>query len=281
MHFVYDGSFDGLLTTLRAIWATRAVPLAIRPADGAQSGLFAETIRIDTDGAVAAEVWQNLRRWVDDAARQRLYHVFLAEVPDSELLIYQYLQRAIAAGGRDLSEDYLDDTVSRVLTLSRTLGREKHRFEAFVRFEQAADGLFHATVNCLVNVLPLLAPHFTARYADQRWLLFDPTRHYGLYYDGHRTRLVTPDADVVQQTTARPVPVSTPATPATLADPQEPIYQHLWRTYYQNVDIAARRNPKLHKRNLPLRYWRYLTEKQPGPPPLLARQIPPTAGARR
>ena len=33
------------------------------------------------------------------------------------------------------------------------------------------------------NVLPLIEKHFRERYADQRWLIYDVRRKYGLYYD--------------------------------------------------------------------------------------------------
>jgi probable DNA metabolism protein len=42
----------------------------------------------------------------------------------------------------------------------------------------------------------------------------------------------------------------------------EAAYQTLWKTYFQTMSIAARKNKKLHLRHVPTRYWRYLTEKQ-------------------
>lgn len=250
--FTYDGSFEGLLTTLRAIWQMRAEVASIRPASGAQGGLFADTVYLDTDPAIAAEVWHNLGRWLNDEGRARLYYVFLSEEPDAELLIYRYVRQTIAAAGRDISEDFVDDTVRRVLELSRRLGREKHRMEAFIRFEQTADGLFYAAIAPDVNVLPLLEKHFTARYADQRWLIYDERRRYGLCYDGHQTTLLH-DHELTRPTAGE---LSAPAA-------VEPAFQQLWQTYYASVNIAARRNPRLHRRHLPLRYWKYLTEKQP------------------
>ncbi len=261
MHYTYDGSFDGLLTALRQIWQRRVEALSIRPTDGAQAGLFAETIYVVTDEITARAVWANLLRWLPEKARERLYYVFLAEQPDSELLIYRYIQKTLAQKGADISEQWADDTVRRVYDLSRWLGREKHRMEAFVRFEQTTTGLYHATIDPEVNVLPLIAGHFTRRYADQQWLIYDKRRHYGLRYDGRRTLLVRPvtgrkprkndQNDLLPDVLA-----------ADLAE-REPTFQHLWQTYYRSVTIAARRSPERHRRHLPKRYWKYLTEKTP------------------
>ena len=41
----------------------------------------------------------------------------------------------------------------------------------------------------------------------------------------------------------------------------EQLFQQLWRTYFKTIAIKERINPKLHRQNLPVRFWKYLTEK--------------------
>ena len=132
--------------------------------------------------------------------------------------------------------------------------REKHRMEAFVRFEKTQDELFHATIEPDMDVLPLIAAHFTKRYADQRWLIYDQRRRYGLYYDLTRT-------DVVQF--EQPKAQKSADVSATVLDEREPLFKLLWQAYFDHVNIPERKNLKLHRRHMPLRYWRYLSEKQP------------------
>jgi hypothetical protein len=45
-------------------------------------------------------------------------------------------------------------------------------------------------------------------------------------------------------------------------DDDEQLCLTLWQRYYAAVNISSRINPKLHLRQLPRRYWRYLPEKQ-------------------
>ena len=45
------------------------------------------------------------------------------------------------------------------------------------------DELYYAIIQPDYNVLPLISDHFKKRYADQRWLIYDCRRKYGLYYD--------------------------------------------------------------------------------------------------
>ncbi|WP_243900199.1 TIGR03915 family putative DNA repair protein [Hymenobacter defluvii] len=255
LDYVYDGSFDGLLTVVLEMYERQAVPNSVQPAGSVQGGLFTSAIPIDTSEEKATRVWNGLLKYMNEEARRRLYHTFLSERPDRELLICRFVQQAVAARGRvDMSENLADDTVRLIAHISQQLGREKHRMEAFVRFEKTQDELFHATIEPDFDVLPLIAPHFTKRYADQRWLIFDRRRGYGLYYDLHRTDIVQFEAPTPQRRTD---------VSATVLDEREPLFRLLWQTYFDHANIPERRNLKLHRRHVPLRYWRYLSEKQP------------------
>ena len=254
--YTYDGSFEGLLTVLFRIYDRRSAPNSIQLAGTSQGGLFAQAVAIETDEALATRTWEGLLRFMPEAARARLYHVFLSEDAERELLIFRYADAALRAG-RDISDNYADATVRRCQRLAQQLFREKHRMEAFVRFEKAQDGLFHATIEPDFDTLPLIASHFTKRYADQRWLIFDRRRHYGLYYDLTQTTIVEFEASG-----ASPAPRRGEVS-ATVLDEREPLFKILWQAYFDHVNIPERKNLKLHQRHIPKRYWKYLSEKQP------------------
>ena len=180
--YTYDGTFEGLLTVLFTVYDWRAAPNSIQPEATAQTGLFAQPAHRETDETLATRVWEGLLKTMDPETRARLYHVFLSEDADRELLIFRYVDLALRSV-QDIAENYANADVRRVQRLAQQMFREKHRMEAFVRFEKTTDELFHATIEPDFDVLPLIAAHFTKRYADQRWLIYDRRRHYGLYYD--------------------------------------------------------------------------------------------------
>jgi probable DNA metabolism protein len=251
--YTYDGTFEGLLTVLFTIYDWKAAPNSIQPEATAQSGLFAQPAHRETDETLAARVWDGLLKTMDQEARARLYHVFLSEDPERELLIFRYVDLALRAD-RDISENYANADVRRIQRLAQQMFREKHRMEAFVRFEKTTDELFHATIDPDFDVLPLIAAHFTKRYADQRWLIYDKRRHYGLYYDLTHTDVVQFENSAAQTATG---------VSATVLDEREPLFKLLWQSYFDHVNIPERKNLKLHRRHMPLRYWKYLSEKQP------------------
>ena len=127
--------------------------------------------------------------------------------------------------------------------------------EAFIRFQRTKDDLYFATIAPDFNVLPLIASHFKDRYADQNWLIFDNRRRYGIHYDSATLKLVEVLVDLQKDTSGEFLSQS-------VCHEEEVEYQKLWKEYFDSVNIASRKNTKLHIRHVPARYWRYLTEKR-------------------
>ena len=125
--------------------------------------------------------------------------------------------------------------------------------EAFIRFQHTADGIFYCGIDPDFNVLPLILTHFKNRYADQKWIIYDIKRQYGLFYDLEKVEEINMDFNA-QQNMLR---LSAPS----LSD-KEGLYAVLWKDYFKSANIVARKNTKLHVKHVPKRYWKYLTEKQ-------------------
>ena len=149
--------------------------------------------------------------------------------------------------------DYSDSTVLYIAQLAKKVGREKHRMEAFVRFQLTKDGIYFANIEPDFDVLPLISKHFRDRYADQKWLIYDVKRSYGIYYDLDHMEMVSLNLkDIHHNRTVKS---------AAFAD-EEYEYQTLWNDYFKSTNIASRINPKLHVQHVPKRYWKYLSEKK-------------------
>lgn len=251
--YTYDGSFEGLLSTIFEIYERKAWPDKIEKEGAEQAGLFAQTIAVSTNEAKAERVWQGLLKNISAEARSQLYKTYLSELPETNMLIYQYMRLAFSSPV-NIEENFAADCVRRVAEINKQIFREKHRMEAFIRFQKTTDDLYYATIAPDFNVLPLVTEHFRKRYADQRWLIYDTKRHFGVYYDLQQTSNVVLENEITDKSGN---------LPAAILEQHEELYQQLWQTYFQHVNIPERKNRKLHLRHVPMRYWRYLTEKQP------------------
>lgn len=108
-------------------------------------------------------------------------------------------------------------------------------------------------------ILILTVAHFKDRFADQRWLIYDMKRRYGFYYDLHTVEEVTFDQDTPA------AHLVTGMLDESLMDKDEKLFQQLWKTYFKSITIRERLNPRKHKQDMPVRYWKYITEKQKWP----------------
>ena len=156
-----------------------------------------------------------------------------------------------------VDRNYAHADVLAVSQWAKQVGREKHRMEAFVRFKKCQDGLFLSLVQPDFNVLPLIERHFRNRYQDQRWLIYDERRNFGIYYDLTAVHQVKMDVDQIDHAHK----VGHSQSFSVELDDDELLYDQLWKDYFKSINIEARANIKLHVQYVPKRYWRYMNEK--------------------
>jgi probable DNA metabolism protein len=249
---VYDGSFGGWLSAVFDVYEYKFASVTICPEHHRQDKLFGETHTVHTERTKSERVWKGLEKYLPAQGRQKLYKTFLSEQRGMEDMLLEYVQYVFREK-KDITKDYGHRAVSYITDTAKKVHREKHRMEAFVRFQKTGDDLYFSIVEPDFNVLPLIATHFEKRYADQRWLIYDKKRKYGIHYDLKVTSFVQID-------------IATGAGDTELGNilnESEHAYQQLWRDYFHSTNIKARKNMKLHIRHMPLRYWKYLTEKHP------------------
>ena len=250
---VYDGSFDGFLSAVFDVYEYKFDDVDITIQDRFNGNVFNKPHFVDTDKERSKRVWDGLQKILTHDAQQQIFRTFLSELPDIENTLLQYIKYAFSST-QLMEQDYSHSAVLTVFQTAKKVWREKHRMEAFVRFQKTADNLFYALIEPDYNVLPIIGIHFQTRHADQRWLIYDGKRKYGIYYDLQHI------SEVLLEFNAD---VKSGNSPHSIYDEQEEFYQQLWQQYFKSVNIAARKNSKLHIQHMPRRYWKYLTEKQP------------------
>ena len=247
---IYDGTFEGLLTAVFEIYDRRLTVVKVQKEGNAESAMFENVLQVITDEERASRVLKGLRQKLSANGVQRIYIAHLAGMENEEDNIIGYVRYAFDAK-QNIEEDYGNRYVLRISEIVKMMRREKHRMEAFVRFQKLQDNTYYAAIEPEFNVLPLLIKHFKSRYADQKWMIYDITRNYGLYYDLHDTEFISIEFSSVK---------SSENVVAAFGEEEE-TYQYLWKNYFKSVNIVSRKNTKLHVRHIPKRYWKHLTEK--------------------
>ncbi len=248
---IYDGSFNGFLTAIFVAFDEHINVSDVQKNSEVQNGLFSETETVFTNVEKAKRVWNGIRSKSHNAVTN-VYFAYLSEAEGVELMLYNYIQKLMAnKSGKQL--DYSDGIVLHVSQLARKVGREKHRMEAFVRFQLTKDEIYFANIEPDFDVLPLISKHFRNRYADQQWLIYDVKRNYGIFYNLDHVELVSLNLTDIHHNKIQQSEVMKGG---------EYDYQTLWNDYFRSTHIKSRINPKLHRQHVPKRYWKYLSEKK-------------------
>lgn len=253
-HLLYDGSFDGFLTAIFERYERRLSDFVVTTSHRYQPNLGSDYLNIQTDDTKSQRVWNGLKKQLSVAKRNEFYKVFLSELPEMERLLNDFTTYVFSSSC-NVEEDLGHPSVINVAKLARQVHREKHRMEAFVRFQRTKDDLYFASISPDFNVLPLIVSHFKDRYADQNWLIYDQRRKYGISHN-------SPDGKVAEVQMELIPDASQEFLPENLCHEDEMSYQKLWKDYFHSVNIGSRKNTKLHIRHVPSRYWRLLTEKR-------------------
>lgn len=243
-HYCYDGSLAGLLTLYARLLPKRADVERISATLLEQQGLFNSEICIATDQAVAEAFWQRLTKRLSGNSLKLLRRCLLADHPQQELLIYNYLLLE-ADQGRRIDGMLAHPAVAPIWKLSQQVGREAHRYLGFVRFQQLQGGLYYATIAPDHRILLLIGAHFAERFSDQQWVIHDQRHGEGILYDAEKKEWLLLPMEV----TARPD-----------VTPEEAQFQALWRSYFATLAIPERTNLKLQQGKVLFKARIFLTE---------------------
>ncbi|MBI5218952.1 MAG: TIGR03915 family putative DNA repair protein [Bacteroidia bacterium] len=250
--FIYDRTFEGLLTTVFDSYDLKIVPDVIVPKNNLQDSLFGNKIEIITDTVKAERVWNGLEKKLTDGACQLPYKAWLSEMK-IEMLVYKFIRKVFETPF-NIEKNYGDEHVLAIRQLNRKVTREACRTLEFLRFQKTTDNIYYASIAPPYNILPVIISHFEKRFTDQHWIIYDIKRHYGVYYDLQQTSEITLELNHVNTGTGR---ISNNAM-----GESEELYQYLWKDYFQSVNITERKNLRLQMNFMPKRFWQYMTEKQ-------------------
>lgn len=251
--FIYDKTFEGLLTVVFDAFDRREYPDKLL-SEKDTPPLFSETHLVVTDERKSKRVWAGLNKKLSREACYMLSIVYLSELSEVDEMLFRYIRKAFESN-RSIETNFADNDVLELSKIFKKVTREAERMRMFVRFQKAAeDNLFFAPIEPQYNVIPLIISHFKDRFADQKWIIYDQKRKYGIYYDLHTVTEVQFENPNFSTLTGR--------LDADLMHEDELMFQRFWKGYFKALCIKERINPSLHVKMLPKRFWKYLPEKQ-------------------
>lgn len=241
--FVYDGTFEGLLTAVYEAFYSREKNISIREERNLQKGILEKYINVITEDSKWNKVYGAIKSKISSDALEHVYRVFLSENENCGDIIYRYLVFGFKAGPK-VDSFLADDRVLGVHKISRRVEVERHKFLGFVRFSLVMGNVYYSVIEPDNNITALLAPHFAQRMSDQRWIIHDIKREAAAVYNLEEWFLTHLTVDSVKDYSE-----------------DETKYRRLWKEFFNTVSIKNRENSRLQKNLMPRRYWKHLHEK--------------------
>ncbi len=242
LYYIYDGTFDGLLTAIYDAYYEKDSPEQIIPSNNAIDNFLITAHYIQADPEKSKKVYEAIIKKISKNALTNIMYAYLSEHENSGIYILEYLRFGFKVG--NIVDSYLsDDRVHNIHRLATKVTREKHLLLGIVRFRLLQNNIYYAPIEPHYNIACLLGEHFATRMADQNFVIHDVKRNYGVFYDG--TKWFMSDIEINKDIELHK---------------KELFYQELWKQYFESITIKDRINPKLQSNLMPKRYWKHLVE---------------------
>lgn len=237
--FITDGTTEGFYTAVFYAYAENGS--VITSQENRQLSFDTEIINVISDYEKAARV----RARLDKLDRYASGDIDLAlRSGDSlkEQAAFEYI-KLIIQNGRAVRKML---SLPAVIELNDIIGRvtgELHKMKGFMRFMETESGALYAPYSPDNDITDLIAPHFKARLGAQKFVIHDVRRKKAALSDGKEWFMAeVGEAEIY-------------------LSEYERAFENLWKKYYASVNIKERPHEKQMKGYMPVRYWKFLPEK--------------------
>ncbi|WP_297428459.1 TIGR03915 family putative DNA repair protein [Clostridium sp.] len=241
--YIYDDTFEGLLTTVYDIFYAKVLPISIYgKSESTAPLLLGEILEITTDMRKFRKVRNAVIDKIDYLSLKKIYLVYLSNNEDKAMIILKYLKIAFKLG-HDVHNFLNIDIIRLVDNINKKVSYECHRFEGFVRFSHIDDKFLYSSIEPDNDILELLGDHFKNRFSNEYFIIHDISREKALIYNTNFYEIV----DMYNETYEK-------------LKYHNDGYANLWKAYFKSTTIEERKNLRLQCRFMPKRYWKHIIE---------------------
>ena len=240
--YIIEDSYDGILSAIFDSFIFKEKPTMVTTFES-QIDLLTAVKNIKITKEKVDRVDKKLFSILSLTNYKLIKTALLSGQENKHFIIFNYLYKIISYNS-DVSNMYNDSDIFNYYALVKKITLEAHRFKGFIRFSKSKNGIFYAKYSPDNDITSLIFPHFKKRFYIQPFILHDVKRNVFALSNKEKS-LIAKDPDI-----------------SMLGDINDD-FAKLFKTYYNSVTITTRLNKKLMKNYMPVRYWKYLDEKNP------------------
>ena len=261
MHiFICEDSPNGILTGVYDAWSAKIKfacshsDLYLVSAVPDNYELFCEYHTITPSAEKAGKVSSTLCKKLGQDFYNTILSAILAiessskKKMDKANAVYQTIVAALhSANGAHILESLSNPYVYRVFELSRATAAEAHHLKGFMRFSELSNGVLFSTIHPKNNALPILAEHFTDRFPQENFIIYDEAHYISAVHRAGKDYMLVNATEINSEFLQN-------------YSADEAKFQKLWLTFFESIAIEARTNPALQVQNIPKRFWKDAVE---------------------
>ena len=240
--YLYDGTFDGLLTIVFNSYSNKTLPQKIYNANEYTQNFLDKTEYIETDYEKSQRVFAGIEKTLCYEALYNSYNAFLSNEKDKEIYILKYL-----CNGFDICPKINNiltiSYVFKVINMRKRALAECHKLKGLLRFQEIGENLCYAKIHPDNNIIEPLGHHFINRLPSMNFIIHDKNREICFIYNSKEYRIVDSSNLKIPEISE-----------------EEKTYQDLWKMFFQTIAIKERKNPRCQMQFMPKKYWQDLIE---------------------
>lgn len=249
-YLICEDSLEGIFTGIYEAYAMkeRHDRIHIQVGEEENLRLFAVYIRIMPDAGKAAKVAGTIQRRLGIEAYLDICRALASEDGEKGEAVYKTVVCGLRMrDGRRVMGNLADNSVHKVFELSRFTRNEIHHWKEFLRFQELESGILFSEIGPKSNVVTFLAPHFADRLPLSDFIIYDEKRGIFAVHPRKKEWYLVTDKDFDKKEIGN-------------YTEQELEYQELFTFFCHKIAIKERKNLKLQRNMLPLRFQEYMVE---------------------
>lgn len=249
-YLICEDSLEGIFTGIYEAYALREDHKNIHLQVGEEDNLrlFASYIRVAADGEKAAKVAGTICRRLGEGTYLDICRALASEDKEKGEAIYKTVLGGLKMkNGSQVMGNLADRHVHKVFELARRTRNEVHHWKEFLRFQELESGILYSKIGPENNVVTFLAPHFADRLPLYDFIIYDEKRGIFVVHPKSKEWYLVTDRDFDEEEIGD-------------YSEREMEYQELFTFFCHKIAIKERKNLKLQRNMLPLRFQEYMVE---------------------
>lgn len=241
--YLYDGSFNGLLTIVFNCYVTKTLPQKIFSEETYIQNFLDKTQYIQTNDEKAKRVFEGIHKNICYETLYNSFYAFLSDDKQKELSILKYLCDGFEIGPK-INTMLTISYVYSVINMRKRVLSECHKLKGLLRFIEIEKNLYYASIHPDTNIIEPLGHHFIKRLPTQNFIIHDKNRNICFLYNGQEYKIIDGTGLTIPNMTE-----------------EEQKCQELWKLFFKTISIKERKNTKCQMQFMPKKYWQDLIEE--------------------